>query len=146
MKSYESRKPSYFATPAVSLVIALHVSLSQIVKEGVENRFKQHKSTSHSFKDTIESWGLKLVPVRREVAANSMTAVYYPDGVTAQDLLPKIVQKDIVVAGGLHKDIASKYFRVGHMGISAVEPQRGHIKKVVEVLRASLIETGFSIK
>ena len=146
MKAYEARKPSYFATPAVSLVMALNVSLKQLVAAGMDNRFKQHEAVSKNFKDTLESWGLKLVPVRRDVAANSMTAVYYPESLTAADLLPRLTQKGIVVAGGLHKEIAPKYFRIGHMGISAVESQRGHIQKVIDALRASFVEAGYKIK
>ena len=34
-----------------------------------------------------------------------MTAVYFPKGVTASDLLPKLVKNNIVIAGGLHKEI-----------------------------------------
>jgi alanine-glyoxylate transaminase/serine-glyoxylate transaminase/serine-pyruvate transaminase len=33
MQSYEARKPSYFATPAVQLVQALRVSLLQILAQ-----------------------------------------------------------------------------------------------------------------
>lgn len=36
----------------------------------------------------------------------------------------------MILAGGLHRDIKDTYFRVGHMGVSALEPQRGHITKV----------------
>ena len=36
----------------------------------------------------------------------------------------------VVVAGGLHKAIKDTYFRVGHMGVSALQPQRGHLLKV----------------
>ena len=37
--------------------------------------------------------------------ANGMTAVYYPDGLTAQNVLPKMANDDITIAGGLHKEI-----------------------------------------
>lgn len=41
--------------------------------------------------------------------------MYYPDGVGAE-LLGKIAAEGVVVAGGLHPDIKTRYFRVGHMG------------------------------
>lgn len=47
------------------------------------------------------------------IAANGMTAVYYPDGLVASDVLPKLNKDEIVVAGGLHKDIKDRYFRIG---------------------------------
>lgn len=31
--------------------------------------------------------------------------LYYPEGVTASDLLPRLAKRGVVVAGGLHKDI-----------------------------------------
>ncbi len=37
-----------------------------------------------------------------------------------------------MVAGGLHKAIASEYFRVGHMGVTVVDKQRGDLKRVVD--------------
>jgi len=69
-----------------------------------------------------------------------MTALYFPPGVTAADLLPRLVKKGVVVAGGLHADIKDKYFRIGHMGISVVDPQRGDINKVVKSLEEALEE------
>lgn len=42
-----------------------------------------------------------------------MTAIYYPEGIQATDLLPKVARHNVVIAGGLHKSIASKYFRIG---------------------------------
>lgn len=146
MNAYESRKPSYFATPAVSLIIALHASLKQFAGGGDESmltRFKAHEEASRKLKDKLLRWGLRLVPVERDLAANTLTAVYYPDGVQATDLLPKIVKQGVVVAGGLHRDIASKYFRIGHMGISAVEPERHHIDKVIESIRQALLACGY---
>ena len=35
-----------------------------------------------------------------------------------------------MIAGGLHADIAAKYFRVGHMHISSMNATLGHIDKV----------------
>ncbi|KAJ1537179.1 hypothetical protein HK096_003081 [Nowakowskiella sp. JEL0078] len=63
MKKYEARQPSYFATPAVQLIIALEVSLCQLVSApgGMNLRFKKHVESSNRVKDEIEKWGLKLV-------------------------------------------------------------------------------------
>ncbi|KAG9018005.1 hypothetical protein FRB90_012673 [Tulasnella sp. 427] len=64
-----------------------------------------------------------------------MTAVYYPDGLAASDVLPKLVKDEIVVAGGLHKDIKDRYFRIGHMGLSVVDPSRGDLDRVIKSLQ-----------
>ncbi|KAF9585061.1 hypothetical protein BGW38_004056, partial [Lunasporangiospora selenospora] len=143
MNAYEARKPSYFATPAVQNVFALHVSLKQIIAQGVEKRFAVHKEASAKAKKFIHDLGLKLVPTGLDHAANGMSAVYYPEGVAATDLLPKLAAHGIVAAGGLHVEIAPKYFRIGHMGISVTEPERGHLDATLNAVKASLAECGY---
>lgn len=69
-----------------------------------------------------------------------MSAVRYPAGVTAADVIPKLAERDIVVAGGLHKDIASEYFRVGHMGVTSADPSRGDVDKIINGVKAVLDE------
>lgn len=84
------------------------------------------------------------VPLNRSMAANGMTALYYPSGIAATSLLPKITGGGVVVAGGLHPDIATQYFRVGHMNISATNLDNGHLDKTIKVIIASLNECGYS--
>jgi alanine-glyoxylate transaminase/serine-glyoxylate transaminase/serine-pyruvate transaminase len=54
--------------------------------------------------------------------------------------LPRLVKRDVIVAGGLHKDIKDKYFRIGHMGISVVDSSRGDVDKIIESLKAVVAE------
>ena len=56
-------------------------------------------------KKASKSLGLAQVPLQDSEAANGMTALYFPPGVTAADLLPRLVKKSVVAAGGLHVDI-----------------------------------------
>jgi alanine-glyoxylate transaminase/serine-glyoxylate transaminase/serine-pyruvate transaminase len=115
MQAYELRKPSYFGTPAVNLVWALNVSLKEILAEGMEARFTRHGKLSTSFKAAVQALGLKQVPVRPELYATTLSAVYYPEGVDAS-MLKHVDEAGVIVAGGLHPAIKTKYFRVGHMG------------------------------
>jgi len=115
MEAYEERRPSYFGTPAVNLIWALNVSLDQILDEGMEARFARHWRMSEAFKDAVAALALQQVPVTADVAATTLTAPYYPDGVDAT-LLGRIKKAGVVVAGGLHPAIRDRYFRVGHMG------------------------------
>ncbi|KAJ3373470.1 hypothetical protein HDU91_000085 [Kappamyces sp. JEL0680] len=138
MQKYEARQPSYFATPPVQLILALEVSLNQFMKQGMEHRFAAHVKASQKFKAACERFGLKLVPVNDAVAANTLTALYYPDGVAGGELLKLLSAGGIVVAGGLHPNHNTKYFRVGHMNVSATELENGHIDKVISVLESSL--------
>ncbi|CAG8495072.1 13523_t:CDS:2 [Ambispora leptoticha] len=144
MNAYEARKGMYFATPPVQLIYALNTSLKQITSVPLEKRFEQHKKMSKYVKDTIEELGLKMLPKSRDMAANGMTAVYYPAPLTAADLLPKVASNNIVIAGGLHKAIASQYFRIGHMGISVTEPDRKHLEETISALKVSLKDLGYT--
>lgn len=141
MKKYEARQPSYFATPSVQLIMTLHASLKQLVQNDMETRFSKHVEVSNLIKDTITSWGLKIVPTSRDVAANSLTAIYYPAGVTGAQLLPKITARGVVVAGGLHPQHAAEYFRVGHMNVSVVDNDTlKHISSTLDAIKAALEE------
>jgi alanine-glyoxylate transaminase/serine-glyoxylate transaminase/serine-pyruvate transaminase len=115
MQAYEGRKPSYFATPAVNLMWALHVSLKGILAEGMEVRFARHKKLSDAFKAAVGALALKQVPVRPENYATTLSGVYYPQGVD-KGVLKYIDEAGVIVAGGLHPAIREQYFRVGHMG------------------------------
>lgn len=108
MQAYESRKPMYFATPPTNLIYALHTSLKQILSQTMEKRFEEHRKASNKVKSAIKELGLKQLAEKEEDQANAMTAAYLPEGVTLPEFMPKVMQSNVILAGGLHKDIASK--------------------------------------
>jgi len=140
MQAYEQGNAAYFATPPVNLIYAFEASLKQITqaKPTLEERFRLHREASKTIKDAVTSLGLKQLALDPAFAANGMTAVYYPEGVQASDLLPRLGKQDIVIAGGLHKEIKDKYFRIGHMGVSVVDRQRSDIQRVISALGVAL--------
>jgi alanine-glyoxylate transaminase/serine-glyoxylate transaminase/serine-pyruvate transaminase len=115
MQAYQARKPAYFGTPPVNTILALEVSLEQILAEGMQVRFARHAKMGTAFRAAMKALGLDLVPLRDEIAADTLTAVYYPEGVDAS-LLGEINKRGVILAGGLHAAIKTQYFRVGHMG------------------------------
>jgi alanine-glyoxylate transaminase/serine-glyoxylate transaminase/serine-pyruvate transaminase len=141
MEAYEARQPRYFATPAVNLIWALNVSLGQILAEGLEARFARHRQLSWAFKAGMEALGLEQVPVRPEVAAHTLSAVYYPQGVDAQ-VLGAINRAGVILAGGLHPAIRARYFRVGHMGaVTAAD-----VLATVGAIETGLAEVGYGFE
>eukprot|EP00472_Partenskyella_glossopodia_P009712 CAMPEP_0197525144 /NCGR_PEP_ID=MMETSP1318-20131121/10644_1 /TAXON_ID=552666 /ORGANISM="Partenskyella glossopodia, Strain RCC365" /LENGTH=402 /DNA_ID=CAMNT_0043078317 /DNA_START=64 /DNA_END=1272 /DNA_ORIENTATION=+ len=146
MQAYEARKPSYFATPAVTLVRGLYVACKKLLAMGMPAVFDAHLKTSLAFKEACYSMGLELVATERKHAANTLSAVKFPAGVTKAQLLPKITKRGVIVAGGLHKKIKMTYFRVGHMGLSALDPKRQHMVTVIEAIEGALIECGKNIE
>ena len=73
-----------------------------------------------------------------------MTAIYLPEGITPPDVIPSLAKKGVIFAGGLHKEIASKYIRLGHMGVSVTDSGREDISKAVDSLKSSLAEVGYT--
>ncbi len=100
MEAYEARKPSYFGTPAVNLVFALNVSLTQILAEGLEARFKRHRALGAAAQAAFRALELDQVPLSAEVAAHTLSAPKYPKGITQADLLPKVQKAGVTLAGG----------------------------------------------
>jgi len=143
MQNYEAKKPSYFATPSPQLVHALHTSLSQITAQPMEDRFAKHREVSLKIKKAIADLGLKQLAAKPENQANGMTAIWLPEGMTPPDLLPNLLKKGVIFAGGLHKEVATKYIRFGHMGVSVTDPNRGDIDKALQALKDGLFEVGY---
>lgn len=116
MKAYEERRPAYFGTPAVNLVEALEVSLGLILDEGLDARFERHQRTGKAMRAGLKALGLSQLPENDEIAANTLSAPCYPDGVEGPELLKAINQAGIILAGGLLPEKKGDYFRIGHMG------------------------------
>ncbi|MCY1040623.1 alanine--glyoxylate aminotransferase family protein [Corallococcus sp. bb12-1] len=114
MEAYEAGKPSYFATPPTSLICALDVSLGQILAEGLEARFERHRRMARAFRAAWSALGLRMLPTSEALAANTLSAVYYPEGVDAS-LVGRVKAQGAAIAGGLHPELKTRYFRVGHM-------------------------------
>ncbi|KAL8831790.1 MAG: hypothetical protein Q9170_005147 [Blastenia crenularia] len=146
MQNYEAKKASYFATPSPQLIHALHTTLTQVLARPLSERFAIHREASQRIKSTISSLGLKQLAMKPENQANGMTAIYLPAEVKAPELLPNLLKKGVIFAGGLHKEIAAKYIRMGHMGVSVVDPSRRDIDKALEALKEGLGEAGYRVK
>lgn len=86
---------------------------------------------------------MKQLAEKPENQANGMTAIYLPEGVAPTSVLPTLLKKGVIFAGGLHKEIATKYIRFGHMGVSVMDPKRDDIDRALEALKESLSDAGY---
>lgn len=136
MKAYEGGSAAYFATPPVNLIRAYHESLLQITKTSpsLDERLKRHRETSNRIMAAAAELGLAQLPLRPEISANGMTALWCPEGVKSSELLPAFLQKGVIVGGGLGTR-KENYIRIGHMGITAINPERGDVDRIVNVLK-----------
>jgi alanine-glyoxylate transaminase / serine-glyoxylate transaminase / serine-pyruvate transaminase len=142
MEAYENRKAAYFGTPAVNLVNALQVSLEKILAEGLQPRLMRHQRISNAFKDGMSALGLKQVPLQPDLAANTMSALYYPETIKPADFLAAIREAGVVLAGGLHPEIKNYYFRIGHMGAIDL----GDIMTTIAAIETGLSKSGYAFE
>jgi alanine-glyoxylate transaminase/serine-glyoxylate transaminase/serine-pyruvate transaminase len=137
MQAYEAGRASYFATPATSLVAALDIALSEI--HDVKASWERHANVADSMRQAWETLGLTLLPASAGLAANTLSAIRYPEGVDAT-LPGRIAKRGVVVAGGLHPELKTVYFRVGHMGWVIREPEL--LARTVRAIGEALVEAG----
>jgi alanine-glyoxylate transaminase/serine-glyoxylate transaminase/serine-pyruvate transaminase len=103
-------------------------------------RFAIHAQTSDRVKAAIAELGLRQLASQPESQAHAMTAIYLPDGLTPADVLPGLLKRGVIFAAGLHKEIATRYIRFGHMGVSVTDPARNDIDKAIAALKEALTE------
>lgn len=134
MRAYESRAPSYFATPATNLILALEVALDGVLAYGIDATVERHEAAASALRSAWSHLEIELVP-EEGLAANTLSALRYPKGHDAS-ILKAMHNRGVVVAGGLHPDIKDAYFRVGHMGYTV--ERIDWLEKTVRALGQSL--------
>lgn len=141
-RAYEERRPSYFATPATSLILALEAGLAEILHDGVEQRVADHAHAAAALRAAWSALGLRPVPRSPEAAANTLSALYFPAGIDAA-LLPRIAARGVTVAGGLHPEIRATSFRIGHMGWVVTQPDL--LRRTVDAVAGALHDLGSEV-
>jgi len=120
-------------TPAVSLMLALSVSLKMMLREGLANIVARHAQVGQVTRDGVKSLGLSLF-ADENYASNTVTVVKTPEGMDGKKLL-NILREDyhIVLAGGYQR-LAESIFRIGHLGWVTIDD----IKEVISALKMAL--------
>jgi alanine-glyoxylate transaminase/serine-glyoxylate transaminase/serine-pyruvate transaminase len=142
MKAYEDRKPAYFSTPATNLILALEAGLGEILEDGIEDRVAKHRRAARAMRSAWDALGLSPVPVRPELQAATLSAVYLPEGIDSAAVVGGTARNGVVVAGGLHPEIRTRYFRVGHMGYAITRKEM--LLRTVEAIGTALRDAGAS--
>ncbi len=146
-EAYEAGRPSYFATPATTLIPALDVALGELLdaddgaSRGMEAVFTRHERMGAAMRAGWAALGLDLLP-EAGAEANTLSAIRLPEGV-GPDLPARIGKRGVIVAGGLHPSIRHTYFRVGHMGWVTTQPEL--LLRTVEAVGAGLTDAGHPV-
>jgi|GEM_PF-49677 len=170
MRAYEERRAAYFSTPPTNLVLALAAGLAEIESDGTAARIARHASAAATLRTAWKALGLRLLPVREDLAADTLSALLLPPSppegewaperpaaVTAAGARPqaagsavadapavvaRIAAHGVIVATGLLPDLRSRYFRVGHMGWVVGRPEL--LRRTVAAVASGLRECGLS--
>jgi aspartate aminotransferase-like enzyme len=111
-----------------------------ILAEGLENRFKRHHILAEAFRAAMKALKLKLV-ADEEYAADTVTAVYYPEKVDDIAFRNETKNRGIAVASTLGP-LKGKGFRVGHMG----NVNQNDIMSTIAAIEAALKNLGYKFK
>ncbi|ADK79933.1 pyridoxal-phosphate-dependent aminotransferase family protein [Sediminispirochaeta smaragdinae] len=111
----EANRHMTLTTPAVSIFFALRKSLEIIFNEGMKNCFGHNKALQEMIFELSQSTG--VTPLGRlPYASPTVTALVVPEACDPEMIRNELYKKYSIVSGpGLGK-IASKTFRIGHMG------------------------------
>lgn len=139
-------KGSTPSTPAVSVVVQLDVALGLLLAEGLEAAFARHAALGRACREGAKAMGLELFSPDEERSA-VVTAIRVPDGTDARELVLALRDRfGITVAGG-HSELASRVFRIGHIGHYDVFDVTTTLAAVEELLAESgaAIERGAAV-
>ncbi len=113
----ESNKNGFWPyTPATNLLYGLSEACDMLLEEGLSNVFTRHARLAEATRRAVRAWGLEILCLNPAEYSNTLTAILVPEGHNA-DRFRKIVLDnfDMSLGTGLTK-IASKVFRIGHLG------------------------------
>jgi alanine-glyoxylate transaminase / serine-glyoxylate transaminase / serine-pyruvate transaminase len=103
-------------TPATNLLYGLREALHMLHEEGLPNVFRRHDRHGEATRAAVRAWGLEIVCEEPREYSSSMTAVFTPEGHSADRLREIILENfDMALGAGLGK-LAGKAFRIGHLG------------------------------
>ena len=140
MKTRESLSKGENAwTPAMGVYFAMNKAFEIMRAEGLEGIYTRHEAIAAYTRDRVKGLGLKLVPVDPARASNTVTAVWWPDGVDGSAIGKRAREEFGVVLGGGQGKLRGKIFRIGHMGYVSQEDVAQSLDVVEKLLNEAKV-------
>ena len=135
------------ATPATTLIRALHDSLKKIHGEGLERVFKRHEVAGKAVRAGIKAARLKLLVKDEKYASNTVTGIVWPQGYDYAKFWRTLYDRYNIMVGNppeqsLHAIEGKRIFRIGHMGNTA-SPE--YILPTLGRVEAALKGVGYAV-
>ena len=101
-------------TPAISLILALHKSVEDLVNKGIDNIIKEKYELRKYIEEKAQKLGFNLLVKEEKNRTNTLISVYR-EGVIIKDIINALEEKGFTVTGGKGKYAAS-LMRIGILG------------------------------
>ncbi len=112
----EGGRTAFPYTPSVADVNGVRAALQEVLEEGLENTVAAHSVAARACRAGVLALGLELWPRSESYAANCVTAVRAPAGVSVPQLLSHIRERYGVMLSAGYGELKEKLIRLGHMG------------------------------
>jgi len=101
-------------TPAISLILALHKSLEDLINKGIESSIKEKYELRKLIEEKAQKLGFNLLVKKEENRTNTLVSIYR-EGVIIKDIISALEDKGYTVTGGKGK-FGDSLMRIGILG------------------------------
>jgi len=120
-------------TPAIPLFYIMNETLSDLLKEGVNNRIRRYKENCELLKLKLAQIGLKF-PCYPTRYANAMVNISIPDGITFGYIHDELKKRGFIIYPG-KDELKDKVMHIATMGSLTKKDVKDFVKNLKEVLR-----------
>ncbi|MDZ7729306.1 MAG: aminotransferase class V-fold PLP-dependent enzyme [Dehalococcoidia bacterium] len=124
-------------TPAMAVYFQMDRAFESMRAEGLEAIFKRHQEIAEYTRERVQQLGLTLVPTDPARVSNTVTAVWWPEGVDGGAIAKRAREEFGIVLGGGQGKLQGKIFRVGHLGFVRKED----VTQAMDVVERLLAES-----
>ena len=126
-----SKNYQYPSTPSLSHMFALNFQLTQILKEGLENRFARHEDMA----SVVRNWAREHFQIFTDenYLSNTLTVIKNTKGISVSNLNKELQKYGYEIANG-YGGLKEKTFRISHMGDYTVDDVKSLLKNINEIL------------
>jgi alanine-glyoxylate transaminase / serine-glyoxylate transaminase / serine-pyruvate transaminase len=103
-------------TPATNLLFGLTEALKMFDEIGLDRILARHRRHAAATRAAVQTWGLELVCAEPAACSPSLTAVFMPEGCSADRLRAVVLERFNMSLGNGLSRLADRVFRIGHLG------------------------------
>ena len=107
-------KNQTLVTPNIPHIMALNYQCKKLVKEGMENVWKRHKTMA----DFVRNWAKENFGLfcEEQYATNTLTTIANTKGINVAETIKAVQEKHNTIFGNGYGKLKEETFRIAHMG------------------------------